>query len=85
MRKTAFFRGHRAADQRLYFRYIYSAISLLPKSETSSHLLWLYSPVRVGNSEEMFSYDAAHMRRSHPGEKDNQSAISCDHSTKRSL
>ena len=62
MRKPAFcicenkdadqLRGHRAADQRLNFRYIYSAIPLLPKSEIFSHLLWLYSPVRVGSGRK---------------------------------
>ena len=59
MRKLAFcicgnkdadkLRGHREADQRLCFPYIYSTIPLLSKSEipSSSHLLWLYSPVCV--------------------------------------
>ena len=41
-------RGNREADQRLCFRYTDSTIPLLPKSEISSHLLWLYSPVCVG-------------------------------------
>ena len=43
-------RGNRAADQRLCFCYIDSAIPFLPKSEisASSHILWLYSPVCVG-------------------------------------
>ena len=43
-------RGNREADQRLCFRYLDSAIPLLPKSEisNSSNLLWLYSPVCVG-------------------------------------
>ena len=36
----------RAADQRLYCRYRDKTIPLHPKSEI--HLLWLYSPVRVG-------------------------------------
>ena len=43
-------RGNREADQRLCFCYTDSTIPLLPKSEisSSSHLLWLYSPVCVG-------------------------------------
>ena len=43
-------RGNREADQRLCFRYTDSTITLLLKSEiqASSHLLWLYNPVRVG-------------------------------------
>ena len=44
-------RGNREADQRLYFRYIDSTISLVPKYEkirASSHLVWLYSLVYVG-------------------------------------
>ena len=40
--------GDREADQRLCFRYTDSTIPLLPKSEISSHILWLYSPVCVG-------------------------------------
>ena len=42
-------RSNREADQRLCFRYLDSIIPLLPKSEisSSSHLLWLYSPVCV--------------------------------------
>ena len=41
-------RGYREADQRLCFRYTDSTILQLPKSEISSHLLWLNSPVSVG-------------------------------------
>ena len=41
-------RGNSEADQRLCFRYTDSTIPHLPKSEISSHLLWLYSPVGVG-------------------------------------
>ena len=60
MRKAAFcicknkdadqLRGNREADQRLRFRYLDSAIPLLPnpKFQASSHILWLYSPVCVG-------------------------------------
>ena len=60
MRKPAFcicenkdadqLRGNREADQRLCFRYMDSTIPLLSntKSQDSSHLLWLYSPVCVG-------------------------------------
>ena len=60
-------RGNRAADQRLYFRYIDSTISLLPKFEMSSilqyHLLWPYSPVSVENPEDGFCRNAAHSRQ----------------------
>ena len=58
MRKPAFcicenkvadqLRGNREADRRLCFRYIDSTTPLLSKSEISSHLLWLHSPVCVG-------------------------------------
>ena len=68
MRKPAFcicenkdadqLRGNREADQRLCFRYIDSTISL-PKFQASSHLLWLYSPVCVGNPEDWFSHNEA--------------------------
>ena len=59
MRKPAFcicenkdadqLRGNREADQRLCFRYITSTIPhfLNPKSQASSHLVWLYSSVCV--------------------------------------
>ena len=64
MRKSAFcicenkdadqLRGNREADQRLCFLYKDSTIPLLPISElqASSHLLWLYSPVRVRPGRE---------------------------------
>ena len=42
--------GTRKADQRLCFHYIESTVPLLPiytKFQSSSHLLWLYSPVCV--------------------------------------
>ena len=47
-------RSNCAADQRLCFRYMDSTIPLLPKSEisSSSHLLWLYSPVCIGPSQK---------------------------------
>ena len=72
MRKTAFFicenkdavqiRGHREADQRLCFSYTDSTIPLLPISEISpSHLLWLYSPVRVGTPEDRLSHNEAQL------------------------
>ena len=56
-----------AADQRLCFPYMESTIPLLPKSETSS--LKLSSVVvqpgfvsdLVGNPEDRFSYNEAHM------------------------
>ena len=41
-------RGNREADQRLCFRYTDSTTPLVSKSEVSSHLLWLYSPVCMG-------------------------------------
>ena len=41
-------RGNSEADQRLRFRYTGNTIPLLHKSEISSCLLWLYSPVCVG-------------------------------------
>ena len=41
--------GNREADQRLCFRYIVQSLYYLnPKSQVTSHLLWLYSPVCVG-------------------------------------
>ena len=70
MRKPAFcicenkdadqLRGNREADQRLCFRYIDSIIPLISKSEvsSSSYLLWLYSPVCVG---DRFSHNEAHI------------------------
>ena len=60
MRKPAFcidenkdadqLRGNREADQRLFFatRILQSLFFLNPKFQTSSHLLWLHSPVCVG-------------------------------------
>ena len=59
-------RGKRKADQRLCFRYTDSTIPLLPKSaiSSSSHLLWLLSPVCVGpgrNPEDRFSHNEAHI------------------------
>ena len=51
MRKPAFcICENKGADS-----YIDSTIPLLPKSEMSSHLLWLYSPVYVGNLKQVFS------------------------------
>ena len=51
-----------AADQRLCFCYIDSAIPVLHKSEISSHgcTAWFVSDL-VGNTEDRFSYNAAHM------------------------
>ena len=40
-------RGDLEADQRLCFRYIGRIIPLRLKSQVSSHLLWLYSPICV--------------------------------------
>ena len=75
MRKPTFFicenkdadqlRGDREADQRLCFHYMDSTIPLLPnpKFQASSHLLYLYSLVCVGQGrkpERWFSHDAAH-------------------------
>ena len=48
------------ADHHLYFHYTDSTIRLLSKSKISS----LYSPVCVellGNPEDRFSHDAAHL------------------------
>ena len=73
MRKPDFFkcenkdadqlRGNREAYQRLYFRYIDRTIPQLSKSEISSlyYLLWPLSPVCVGNPEDRFSHDEAHL------------------------
>ena len=64
MRKPAFcicenkdanqLRGNREADQRLCFRYIDRKIALFlnTKSQASSHLLWLCSPVCVGPGQK---------------------------------
>ena len=42
-------RGNHEADQRLCFRKIVQSLYYVnPKSQASSHLLWLYSPVYVG-------------------------------------
>ena len=41
-------RGKRKANQRFYCPYIDSTILLLPESEISSLLLWLYIPVSAG-------------------------------------
>ena len=59
-------RGSREADQCLCFRYMDSTIPLYlnPKSQDSSHLLWLYSLVFVGlgkNPEDRFSQNEAQM------------------------
>ena len=72
MRKPAFcicknkdadqLRSNHEADQRLCFRYIDSTIPLLPiypKFQASSHLVWLYSAVCVGNPEDRFSQNEA--------------------------
>ena len=48
--------GNRASDSAFVFRYIDRRIHLLfnPKFQASSHLLWLYSLVCVGNLEDRF-------------------------------
>ena len=73
MRKPAFnicenkdadqLRGNREADQRLCFRYTdrTSPLLLNTKFQASSHLLRLYSPVCVGNPEDRFSHNEAHL------------------------
>ena len=54
---------HIKHDQRICFRYNPSTInSVNPKVEASSHFLCPYSPVRVGNSEDRISLDAAHVK-----------------------
>ena len=57
------FRGNREADQRLCFRYTDSSIPLLPKSEIlslwpSAWFVWYL----VGNPEDRFSHDEAHIQ-----------------------
>ena len=60
-------RGNRKADQRLCFRYIYSTIPPLPKSEISKHLaIFCGCAARVvsdlvGNPEDRFSHNEAHL------------------------
>ena len=61
-------RGNREADQRLCFRHFVFATWIVqflfylnPKFQASSHLLWLYSPVCVGNPEDRFSHNKACM------------------------
>ena len=77
MRKHAFYKlknkgadqlsSNSETDQCLCFCYIYIVQSLYflnPKFRASSYLLWLYSPVLsdlVGNHEDGFLYDAAHL------------------------
>ena len=58
--------GNRTADQCLCFRYIDSAIPLLPKSLYKSLAFFCGCTARfvsdlVGNLEDRFSYDAAHI------------------------
>ena len=51
-----------AGDQLLCFPYMDNTIPLT--FQTSTHLQWLYSPVwsdLVGNPEDRFSHDMAHM------------------------
>ena len=62
LRKTAFcicenkgadqLYGNCEPDQCLCFRYRDSTITLLPKFQACSHLLWLYSPVCVGPGQK---------------------------------
>ena len=54
--------AYRTADQHICFRYKYSTITLLPKSEISSFQpsSMTVQPVCVGNPEVRFSHDAAH-------------------------
>ena len=40
-------------------RIVQSLFFLIPKFQASSHLLWLYSPVCVGNPEDWFSHNEA--------------------------
>ena len=76
MRKPAFctcenkdadqLRGNREADQRLYFRYIDSTLPLLPIYEMLSLYIVCSCTARfvsdlVGNPEDRFSYNEAHM------------------------
>ena len=54
----------RGNDRSLCFSYIYrtTPFFLNPKLQASSHLLWLYNPVRsdlVGNLEDGFTRDAS--------------------------
>ena len=78
MRKPAFcicenkdadqLRGNREADQRLCFRYIDSTIPLLPNYEISSLypsfvvVVWFVWD-QVGNPEDRFSHNEAHLSR----------------------
>ena len=50
-------RGNREADQRLFIfatQIVQSLYFLNPKFQDSSHLLWLHSPVCVGNQNVGF-------------------------------
>ena len=40
---------------------VQSLTFLNPKFQASSHLLWLYSPVWVGNPEDRFSHNGAQL------------------------
>ena len=42
-------------------RIVQSLYYLNPKFQASSHFLWLYSPVCVGNPEDRFSHNEAHL------------------------
>ena len=75
MRKPAFcifenkdadqLRGNREADQRLFVFFTTQIVQYLfflnPKFQASSYLLWLRSPVYVGNPEDRFSHNEAHI------------------------
>ena len=64
-------RGNREADQRLCFRYTDSTTPLLPKSEISIKPLAIlcgctarFVSYLVGNPEDRFSHNEAHMPKS---------------------
>ena len=56
---------NKGADQQLISAFIFATqivqklYFLNPKFQASSHVLWLYSPVCVGNPKDGFSRDAA--------------------------
>ena len=61
------FHGNGEADQRLFFGYTDSTISLLAKSEISSHCYLCGCTARfvsdlVGNPEDRFSHNEAHFK-----------------------
>ena len=64
-------RGNREADQRLCFRYTDNTIPLLPKSEFSSQQAIFcgctarFVPDLVGNPEDRFSHNEAHIVPTH--------------------